>query len=575
MFCDINQFDRVFMVDTEFQQLDGERPSVHCVVTKDADDMKEYRYWTGSGHEMPDYLSSPRNLIVCYSASAEWQAFEAIGWDVKCEVLDLWVVFRCLTNGLPEIRSTSQIAALNIFGMKGCSQGRKENMRALAMRGAPFTEQEKADLLEYCAQDVEDLAHLFVLLRPFLDLGRDLLRSRYVLATAEMESVGIPIDVEYYEALVGNLEIVKKRLIERLDEAGIYDDGSFRLKRFEALINELGTPWPRTHTGQFQVDRRYFRNYGSRCEILRKLGTLRNLLSKLQRFKLPIGKDGRCRTNLRPFASKTGRNQPSSTKFVFGLPRWMRGLVKAPDGKCLVYIDFSQQELAVAAALSGDNALQDAYISGDPYLEFGKAARLIPRDATKESHGREREIYKQVVLGVQYGMGARTLAEKTSLPIIEARNLLKEHRRAYPDFWRWSDGAPVYGHYYSTIHTAFGWRLNVSPDTKPTSLQNFPCQANGAEILRIACLLLRENHFKVLCTVHDAVLLEIDDTVVTEKTFEAQSLMEEASRLVLGGFSVSTDYEIVRPGERFLPDSGEARDIWNIVDSILTETQHV
>mgnify|MGYP001407772364 FL=1 len=133
----------------------------------------------------------------------------------------------------------------------------------------------------------------------------------------------------------------------------------------------------------------------------------------------------------------------------------------------------------------------------------------------------------------------------------------------------------MYGHYYSTIHTAFGWRLNVSPDTKPTSLQNFPCQANGAEILRIACLLLRENHFKVLCTVHDAVLLEIDDTVVTEKTFEAQSLMEEASRLVLGGFSVSTDYEIVRPGERFLPDSGEARDIWNIVDSILTETQHV
>lgn len=575
MFCDINQFDRVLMVDTEFQQPDGENPSVHCVVVKDIADGQQYRYWTVNGHEMPDYLSSHRNLIVCYSASAEWRAFAALGWDVNCEVLDLWVVFRCLTNGLPEIRRTSQIAALSIFGMKGCAQGRKETMRTLAIRGAPFTEQEKADLLEYCAQDVEDLTRLFGLLRPFLDLGRDLLRSRYVLATAEMESVGIPIDVEYYEALVGNLEVVKRRLVERLDEASIYDDGSFRLRRFEALINQLGTPWPRTHTGQLQVDRRSFRDYGSSCEILRKLGTLRNLLSKLQRFKLPIGKDGRCRTNLRPFVSKTGRNQPSSTKFVFGLPRWMRGLVKAPQGKCLVYIDFSQQELAVAAALSGDKALQDAYISGDPYLEFGKAARLIPRDATKESHSREREIYKQVVLGVQFGMGARTLAEKTSLPIIEARNLLKEHRRAYPDFWRWSDGAPVYGHYYSTIHTAFGWSLNVSPDTKPTSLQNFPCQANGAEILRIACLLLRENQFKVLCTVHDAVLLEIDDTVVTEKTLEAKSLMEEASRLVLGGFTVTTDSEIVRPGERFLPDSGEARDIWNIVDSILAEAQHV
>ena len=71
----------------------------------------------------------------------------------------------------------------------------------------------------------------------------------------------------------------------------------------------------------------------------------------------------------------------------------------------MVYIDWSQQEFGIAAALSGDKLMKEAYASGDPYLTFAKQAKAVPNDATKESHPEERDQYKGCTLAVQYGMG--------------------------------------------------------------------------------------------------------------------------------------------------------------------------
>ena len=75
---------------------------------------------------------------------------------------------------------------------------------------------------------------------------------------------------------------------------------------------------------------------------------------------MSVGEDGRNRASLRPFSSITGRNQPRSSESVIGLPSWLRGLVRPEPGKAVLYIDFAQQELAIAAALSGDEAMKTA-----------------------------------------------------------------------------------------------------------------------------------------------------------------------------------------------------------------------
>jgi hypothetical protein len=79
----------------------------------------------------------------------------------------------------------------------------------------------------------------------------------------------------------------------------------------------------------------------------------------------------------------------------------MRGLVRPDEGRGLSYIDWSQQEFGIAAALSRDSEMQAAYESGDPYLSFAKQAGAAPPEATKETHPEVREFYKTCILALQ------------------------------------------------------------------------------------------------------------------------------------------------------------------------------
>ena len=58
------------------------------------------------------------------------------------------------------------------------------------------------------------------------------------------------------------------------------------------------------------------------------------------------------------------------------------------------------------------------------------------------------------------------------------------------------------------LKSVFGWEIKVSKDSNPRSLRNFPMQANGAEMMRIAMILLTEDSIRVSAPVHDAFLIE-------------------------------------------------------------------
>jgi len=82
-------------------------------------------------------------------------------------------------------------------------------------------------------------------------------------------------------------------------------------------------------------------------------------------------------------------------------------------------------------------------------------------------------------------------------PVVDARELLRLHRTTYPLFWRWSDSAVDYAMLNGSIHTVFGWTQHVGPSVNPRSLRNFPMQANGAEMLRLACIFATERGVQV------------------------------------------------------------------------------
>ncbi len=509
-------------------------------------------------------------MFVAYYASAELGCFHALGWQPPANVLDLFTEFRARTNGTDWLEGRSLIAALQYFNVDGIGATEKQGMRELVLRGPPWTEQQRADILDYCASDVYALERLLPRMLPEIDLPRALQRGRYMRAAAAMEYAGVPIDVDTLKELRDHWEDIKEQLIADVDrDYGVFDGTTFKTTLFEEYLIRQGIPWPRLPSGRLALDRDTFKEMGRGYPIIGPLRELKHALSEMRLNALQVGEDGRNRCLLSAFGTKTGRNSPSNTKFIFGPSVWLRGLVKPELGHAVAYIDWSSQEVGIAAAVSGDLAMQSDYQSGDVYLAFGKSAGILPLDATKESHGAQRDALKACVLGLQYGMGEETLAERIGKPRIVARELIRAHQQRYRKFWDMADSVISIAMDHRPVQTVGGWPLQVCSDPSPNSVMNFPMQANGAEMLRLACSMATERGVEVHAPVHDAVLIGSSIEHIDRDVEAMRGIMEEASRLVLGGFTIPTEAKIIRYPDRYMDKRGVV--MWERVMRLLAD----
>ena len=99
------------------------------------------------------------------------------------------------------------------------------------------------------------------------------------------------------------------------------------------------------------------------------------------------------------------------------------------------------------------------------------------------------------------------------------------------------------------------------------SLRNFPMQANGAEMLRLACCLATERGIQVCAPVHDAVLICAPLERLEADVAQMQEAMCEASGIVLNGFELGTDAHAVRYPDRYMDERGEA--MWGRVMDLI------
>ena len=343
----------------------------------------------------------------------------------------------------------------------------------LILRGPPWTEEEWQAILDYCAGDVYALERLLPAMLPFIDLPRALFRGRYMGNLAVVESYGVPIDIPTITLAQKHWIDIQDELIADIDvDYGVYDGRSFREERFEAFCERLNIPWPRLESGRLDLDdtkRHAFREMAKLYPIISPLRELRHALSTMRLFSdLTIGEDGRNRCSpFSAFGSITGRNQPSNAKFIFGTSTWIRGFIKPPPGHGIAYIDWASQEVGIAAALSGDKNMMTDFAAGDPYIQFGIRAGLLPAGITKttaeKSHPGVRDMIKACVLGVQYGMGQETLAFRIGKSTITARQLITCHQDQYPDFWKMAESAVACAMQGQSINTVFGWNVRAGP----------------------------------------------------------------------------------------------------------------
>lgn len=570
--------DGICMMDFEFcpeQGHEGNLPVPVCMVLREWPSGRTSRYWQSQLQQMPSapFSVGKDALWVAYYASAELDCFDALGWTHPVNVLDLFAEFRWLTNGLRLLHGNSLLGALLYFGLPTIAGEQKDVMRDLVLTGGPWNPQQQLNILDYCESDVIALDGLLSAMHTLIDWPRALQRGRYMKAVSRMQMNGVPIDVDVLDKLQAYWEAIQDQLIAAVDSNyGVFDGRTFKSDRWADYLKANGIPWPCLLSGRLDLSDNTFREMARSHTVVSPIRELRSTLSEMRLASLQVGTDGRNRCLLSPFRARTGRNQPSNSRFIFGPSVWMRSLIRPAPGMGLAYVDWSQQEFGIAAALSGDVAMQAAYLSGDPYLAFAIQAGAVPKGATKKTHEAEREQFKACVLAVQYGMGEESLAARIGQPVARARYLLELHRRTYKQFWKWSDSAVDEAVLGGRLWTSFGWQIHTQGEINDRSLRNFPMQATGAEMLRVACCLLTESGIRVCAPVHDAVLIEAPldelDTII-KKT---QSLMAEASRIVLDGFELGSDAKEVRYPDRYMDKRGIM--MWDTVMTILNTLEH-
>jgi hypothetical protein len=533
-----------------------------CLITG-----KVLHLWGDDLKDCP-FECSDAEIFVAYYASAETSCFDVLSWPHPRRVVDLFAEFRRITNGRFPPCGSGLIGALLYFGLPSIAGEDKEGMRTLIMSGGPWSETERDAILAYCESDVDALVQILPHLLPLfwqsdVQLGQAFLRGRYMAALGVVENNGVPIDVALLDRLMCNWDAIKANLIAAVDvHYGVYDGTRFVSRHFDGYLAQRGIPWPRALSGALLLDNDTFRDQAKTHPELRALHELRTTLGQLRLNELSIGPDARCRTLLSAFRAKTGRNQPSTSKFIFGPSRWIRHLIKPEPGRALAYVDWSSQELAVAGALSGDPLLWDAYEGGDPYIAFAIKAGVAPKGATKASHPTERDQCKSIVLGVNYGMSAVGIAAKSGIHVDRARELLRLHRATYHVFWSWAEANVNHVLLGKPLETVFGWRIHFPPNCgaiiNDRSILNWPMQAHGAEMMRLAVAQAVEEGLKICAPVHDALLLEGPADAIEAHAARLAQIMGDASEIVLGkGKRCRTDTKIVKAPDRYVDDKDD------------------
>jgi DNA polymerase-1 len=165
--------------------------------------------------------------------------------------------------------------------------------------------------------------------------------------------------------------------------------------------------------------------------------------------------------------------------------------------------------------------------------------------------------------GVNYGMGVPALARGLDRHPLIASTIIEHHKRTYPRFWQWRAGQVQAAMLTRRIESTFGWPLRLTTSPNQRTLYNFPMQANGAEMLRLAAWRLCEAGIVPVMLIHDGILLEVTDR---EQIELAQDIMRRAGRDVCDGFEIGVDVDqMLAGGTRYSDKRPMAKKMWGTI----------
>ena len=346
--------------------------------------------------------------------------------------------------------------------------------------------------------------------------------------------------------------------------------------------------WKKTPSGAFAKDSDYLKELddgGLIHDIRKHKDSIKALKSispeddgtyKIDRF---IGCDFKQRPNFNPYGTKTGRNAPSATSFLFLMPKWMRLLVNPREGRYICDLDAHSEEVAIAAALYNDDNKREVYRSADVYMKYAQLAGAYPKDKPiltederesekwfkEEGWNQVRKIYKGGFLGMQFGMGGASLERRVRLSLPEEKRdeIFEGWGDSFVDSYRSlfsnetecvTEVRQAYSNQKKGVMLQDGWRLGPD-DPNILSVSNFPVQGTGSVILRRCCELCDAEGIQIYATLHDAISFTGKLENMEREIDTARECFRRAAEDILGeNLMVIGNPEIIKHDENWIHD---------------------
>lgn len=500
-----------------------------------------------------EVIENPKIGKIGYDIKADIKLLKKLGVELQNVEHDV-LIAAFLINPLLRAQSLTDLVAANLR-YEGAAF---ENIPTedFIERGAQFV----AVIRELYIRQVKELANTPKLIKLAKDVEWPL-----IPVLADMELTGIKLDVQYLKKFADQINDTISDL-----EQTIYGhaDHEFNISSpsqlADVLFVKLNLPNEGIKKGK--------NGYSTAAPELNKLRGLHPVIDLITQYRevtklkntyvdtLPqmVDAGSRVHTTFNLTIAQTGRlsstdpnlqNIPVKTE----LGKNIRAAFVAEKGNLLVSADYSQFELRIAAALSGDKGMVSAF-NEDADIHVQTAAEIYGikvNDVTKA----QRSSVKEVNFGIMYGLGPHALSQSTGMSFAEAKDFIAKYFEIRPKLKELIEKLRNDAQMQGYVETLLG-RRRPTPDVKSSNFQvreaayraavNMPLQGTAADLMKMAMVKVQQeldqlsakssqlsaaNHPQMLLQIHDSILVETPESLAKQVGDLLKDTMENIYKL--------------------------------------------
>ena len=419
------------------------------------------------------------------------------------------------------------ISITTLIGKKGKNQG--------TMRDAPLDQ-----VTEYAAEDADITLQLKNCFTPLIKKRSvekvfNEVENPLVRVLVDMEYEGVKVDIDFLNEYSKVLEVDAKKSEERVyEQAGVRFNLASPKQLGEVLFDilKLDAKAKKTKTGQYATGEDVLQKMAAKHKIVDDILNFRELTKLKSTYvdsfpELINPKTGRVHTSYAQAVAVTGRLSSTNPNLQNIPIRTERGreirkaFIPREKGRVLVSADYSQIELRIVAAISGDPNMCEAFKLGKD-IHTATAAKVYgikEEEVTKEM----RYKAKSVNFGIIYGQGAFGLAENLGISRTEAKEIIDNYKKEFPNIQLYMDQQINNAKELGFVETLMGrkrWLRDINSSNftvrgfAERNAINSPIQGSAADMIKLAMIKIHAEmkktnwESKMILQVHDELVFD-------------------------------------------------------------------